>query len=135
MQITTINYTKTFNLGNFSSERIGVEISINEGEDAKEALNTAKNLVHEYYMEGLPTQPETHSIVADNKVVPIVQVEKEPETKLTKEELQKKYLTDCTTIPELETFKLLVKNNPHLQSTYDLHLEQLQQLEIQKMVK
>jgi hypothetical protein len=77
-------------------------------------------------MEGVPTIPfpETHSIVADNAVVPIVDIKADepPPTKLTKEEQQKKYLTDCTTIEELNTFKLLVKNNPHLQETFDNHL-------------
>jgi len=126
MHISKVNYTKTFNLGSYQSEKIGVEIDLNEGEDAKEALSTAKALVHEYYMEGLPEQPEVLSMVADNKPVPIQQIEKEPETKLTKEELQKKYLTDCTTIGELESFRLLVKNNPHLQETYDNHLQSLQ---------
>jgi len=127
MHIDRISYTKTFNLGSYQSEKIGVEIALNEGEDAKEALSTAKALVHEYYMEGLPAQPETHSIVADNQIVPIVQVDKEPETKLTKEEKQKMFLTDCKTVAELETFKLLVKNNPHLQETYDNHLKHLTQ--------
>ena len=77
-------------------------------------------------MEGVPTIPfpETHSIVADNAVVPIVDIKADepPPTKLTKEEQQKKYLTDCTTIEELNTFKLLVKNNPHLESTFHEHL-------------
>ena len=125
-RIDRISYQKTFNIGSYQSERIGVEIEINEGEDAKEALSTAKALVHEFYMEGVPTIPfpETHSIVADNAVVPIVDIKADepPPTKLTKEEQQRKYLTDCTTIEELNTFKLLVKNNPHLESTFHEHL-------------
>jgi hypothetical protein len=129
MKIDRISYQKTFNIGSYQSERIGVEIEINEGEDAKEALSTAKALVHEFYMEGVPTIPfpETHSIVADNAVVPIVDIKADepPPTKLTKEEQQRKYLTDCTTIEELNTFKLLVKNNPHLQETFDNHYKTL----------
>jgi hypothetical protein len=129
MKIDRISYQKTFNIGSYQSERIGVEIELNEGEDAKEALSTAKALVHEFYMEGVPTIPfpETHSIVADNAVVPIVDIKADepPPTKLTKEEQQKKYLTDCTTIEELNTFKLLVKNNPHLQETFDNHYKKL----------
>ena len=129
MHISKVSYQKTFNLGNYCSEKIGVELDINPTEDAKEALNTAKALVHEFYMEGVPTIPfpETHSIVADNAVVPIVDIKADepPPTKLTKEEQQRKYLTDCTTIEELNTFKLLVKNNPHLQECFDNHLNKL----------
>ena len=127
MKIDRISYQKTFNIGSYQSERIGVEIELNSGEDAKEALSTAKALVHEFYMEGIPQQVETHSVVADNIIVPIVDIKADepPPTKLTKEEQQKKYLTDCTTIEELNTFKLLVKNNPHLQETFDNHYKTL----------
>jgi len=120
MYIDKISYQKTFNLGSFQSERIGVEISLNEGEDAKEALNTAKNLVHEYYMEGLPKEPIQIEQVADNKPVPIVQVEKP-----SKEDQQKQYLLDCKDITELKTFEKLVKSNPHLMETYDEQLKKL----------
>ena len=126
-RIDRISYQKTFNIGSYQSERIGVEIELNSGEDAKEALSTAKSLVHEFYMEGIPQQIETHSVVADNIIVPIVDIKADepPPTKLTKEEQQRKYLTDCTTIEELNTFKLLVKNNPHLQECFDNHLNKL----------
>ena len=49
MHIQVINYQRTFNLGNYASEKIGVEVAINAGEDAKEALETAKSLVEEYH--------------------------------------------------------------------------------------
>jgi len=58
MHINQISYQKTFNLGNYSSERIGVEIVINEGEDAKEALNTAKALVEEYHKQSANDLPQ-----------------------------------------------------------------------------
>ena len=34
MHIQTIVYQRTFNLGNYSSEKIGVEFAINQGESA-----------------------------------------------------------------------------------------------------
>ena len=49
MNITSINYTKTYNLGSYQSEKIGVEISINEGENAMEALDTVKKLCQEFH--------------------------------------------------------------------------------------
>lgn len=127
MQITTINYTKTFNLGSYQSEKIGVEISLNEGEDAKEALNTAKNLVHEYYMEGQPPQ-QFVTQGADNPPVKEVQVDKEPETKLTKEERQKEMIMACTEIEGkdgLKSFAKLVASYPYLQPVYDETMQKL----------
>ena len=53
MHIQVINYQRTFNLGNYASEKIGVEVAINAGEDAKEALETAKSLVEEYHKENV----------------------------------------------------------------------------------
>jgi hypothetical protein len=53
MHIQVINYQRTFNLGNYASEKIGVEVAINAGEDAKEALETAKLLVEEYHKENV----------------------------------------------------------------------------------
>lgn len=122
MHISKVNYTKTFNLGSYQSEKIGVEIDLNEGEDAKEALAAAKDLVHEYYMEGLPLQPETHSVVADNAIVPIVQVEKEPTTKLSKEEQQKAVISSCTHLEKpdgLLSYEVLLKTYPYLTEVYN----------------
>jgi len=129
MVIDRISYTKTFNLGSYQSEKIGVEIALNEGEDAKEALSTAKALVHEYYMEGLPLQQVTGlSMVADNKPVPIKQIEKEPETKLTKEERQIAEISACTKLEKpdgLLSYEALVKSYPYLTDIYNKTLKRL----------
>ena len=53
MHIQTINYTRTFNLGNYSSEKIGVEFALNEGESATKALDYARELVEEYHKQNL----------------------------------------------------------------------------------
>ena len=46
MKATKIKYEKTFNLGNFSNEVIGVEIELEEGETAKQAIESAKDYVN-----------------------------------------------------------------------------------------
>ena len=53
MHIQTINYTRTFNLGNYSSEKIGVEFALNPGESADKALDNARQLVEEYHKKSL----------------------------------------------------------------------------------
>jgi len=129
MNITSVSYVKLFPLGMYINEKIGVEVSLEAGEDAMLALDTARNLVHEYHEKNNPIPFAGVTAIADNPTIPNVQVEKEPpEPKLTKEEKQKKCITDTTQIEGadgLKSFALLVKNNPHLQETYDNQLKKL----------
>jgi len=128
MNITSVSYVKLFPLGMYINEKIGVEVSLEAGEDAMLALDTARNLVHEYHEKNNPIPFEGVTAIADNPTIPNVQVDKEPPTKLTKEEKQKKCITDTTQIEGadgLKSFALLVKNNPHLQETYNNQMELL----------
>lgn len=57
MKILTIQYHKVFNLGNYSNEKIGVDIAIGDVEDPLEAFAEAKKLVeksHKFFQD-LPT--------------------------------------------------------------------------------
>ena len=127
MSYHKVIYEKLFPYAPYLNERIGIEILVETGQSPEDCLKEAKDIVDKFYSSNTPQLIETHSIVADNAVVPIVDIKADepPPTKLTKEEQQKKYLTDCTTIEELNTFKLLVKNNQHLQETFDNHLKTL----------
>ena len=120
MRITTVNYTKTFNLGNYSSEKIGVEIAINEGEDAKEALYTAQSLVEEYYKSNKETLPmddlDEYLHKEYVKTLPEIQVEKQPEVR---EQTLEEQIRSCTDITVLKAYQLLVKKDPILQKAYD----------------
>ena len=100
MHIQTINYQKTFNLGNYSSEKIGVEIVLNAGEDAKQALDTAKALVEEYHKENF--KPEE-----------IISPEKEIDNTIA-------LIEACKSEGELRQFYLMCQSNPVLKSYYDL---------------
>lgn len=117
MYITTVNYQKTFNLGNYSSEKIGVEISINPGEDAKEALVIAKNLVEEYHKENNP----------------------EGEMKGTTERIVEKpmqgvqdFAMEINACKELEgndgllSWRTVANNNPELKDIFETKLKELQ---------
>ena len=46
MKATKIKYEKTFNLGNYSNEVIGVEIELADGETAKDAIEKAREYVN-----------------------------------------------------------------------------------------
>ena len=119
MQITMVNYTKTFNLGNYSSEKIGVEIAINEGEDAKEALNTAKQLVEEYHQQTTPNNTISMQSLMDfysPNPTPEIQIEKQPELR---EQTLEEQIRSCTDITVLKAYQLLVKKDPILQKAYN----------------
>ena len=71
MHIAKVNYQKTFNLGNYQSEKIGIEMELNQGESASKALDVCKELVEEYHRENL----KTHAIV-DVDTEPIEDIRK-----------------------------------------------------------
>ena len=54
MKITKVSYNKIFPTASYMNERIGVEIDLIDGDDAKVALNTAKLLAEEFHKESNP---------------------------------------------------------------------------------
>lgn len=113
--IERVSYQKTFNLGNYSSERIGVDIVLNEGEDAKLALSEASKLVHEYHKDSISLNPPQSS----DELVTV---------NLDKATLGSSLIRDinsCTELKVLESYKIIVKGKPDLQAAYDTKLNQL----------
>ncbi len=54
MQIQTVSYHKTFNLGGYSNEKIGVEIKLQENENPIDAFAEAKRIVeksHKFFQD------------------------------------------------------------------------------------
>ncbi len=119
-------------IGNFMNKRYCIEMDFPDDSsiaDNFKSLNEAVMAVHmmEYpmfYKDGKPLYiPEQPVYQAEEEK----QV-KEPVTKLSKEEKQKKCITDTTTIEGsdgLKSFAFLVSKNPHLQETYDNHFKKL----------
>lgn len=121
MQITTVSYQKTFNIGSYQSEKIGVELSVEAGEDATIALDTARNLVHEYHQKNNPVP------IYEDAELPETQVDKgvQPNEKLTKEDKQKLAISSCQDIKTLESYRLIVKRYDYLQPVYNETMERL----------
>ncbi len=66
MQIEKISYHKVFNLGNYSNEKIGVDIVIAPGEDPLDAFAEAKKQVeksHQFFQD-LPNYEQAKRIVS-----------------------------------------------------------------------
>lgn len=128
MTITSISYQKTYNLGNYSSERIGVEVSINEGENAMEALDTAKNLCQEFHEKNNPEPPQSTVVSIPLEEIASIQAPK-PDKKTAKEQQEQRLIDDinsCQEIKVLESYRLIAKTNENLQTAYDNKLKQLQ---------
>lgn len=45
MRVVSVRYERTFNLGNYESEKIGIEIELDSNDQVQKALNDAKKFV------------------------------------------------------------------------------------------
>lgn len=126
MHIQTVSYTRTFNLGNYSSEKIGVEFSINQGESANKALDIARELVEQYHAENVKRLKE----VSEFLVVPYDEtysIEKiiPTQSKQTLAEKTKSFIDLCKNKEELKAWELMSKSNPELLEYYNNKLKSL----------
>jgi hypothetical protein len=121
MHIQTINYTRTFNLGNYSSEKIGVEFSLNQGESANKALDIARELVEEYHKQNVIRLKELgyfYDEQISEEVIPT-------QSKQTLAEKTKGFIDSCKTKEELKAWELMSKSNPELLQHYNNKLNTL----------
>jgi hypothetical protein len=121
MHIQTVNYTRTFNLGNYSSEKIGVEFSLNQGEPAWKALDAARELVESYHKENVIRLKELGIIYDEqipDEVIPT-------QSKQTLAEKTKQFIDSCKTKEELKAWELMSKSNPELLQHYNNKLKTL----------
>ena len=123
MHIQTINYTRTFNLGNYSSEKIGVEFALNPGESADKALDNARQLVEEYHKKNVKQIEEAGLYFEQDE--PIVEKVIPTQSKKTLTERTKEFINSCTTKQELKAWELMCKNNSELLEYYNNKLNNL----------
>jgi len=115
MHIQTINYTKTFNLGNYSSEKIGVEFSINQGESANKALDIARDLVEDYHKQNVARLKDLGYFYDDQVPDEIIPTQ----SKKTLVEKTKEFIDACNTKEDLKAWELMAKSNPELLGYYN----------------
>ena len=123
MHIQTINYTRTFNLGNYSSEKIGVEFALNPGESADKALDNARQLVEEYHKKSVKQIEEAGLYFEQDE--PIVEKVIPTQSKKTLTVRTKEFINSCTTKQELKAWELMCKNNSELLEYYNNKLNNL----------
>jgi len=120
MHIQTIVYQRTFNLGNYSSEKIGVEFAINQGESANKALDIAREMVEEYHSENVKRLKELTDFcgISDsyqeeiNEMIPT-------KSKQTLAEKTIQFINSCKTKEELKAWELMAKSNPEILESYN----------------
>ena len=120
MHIQAIIYQRTFNLGNYSSEKIGVEFAINQGESATKALDIARDLVEEYHKQNVTRLKELGDFYQEvpDEIIPT-------QSKKTLVEKTKEFINLCKTKDELKAWELMAKNNPDLMEIYNAKLKSL----------
>lgn len=123
MHIQTVNYTRTFNLGNYSSEKIGVEFAINEGESATKALDYARELVEEYHAENVKRLKEVSEYLGVNYDNAIYEETIPTQSKKTLAQKTKEFIDSCKTKEELKAWELMSKSNPELLQHYNNKLK------------
>ena len=123
MHIQTIHYTRTFNLGNYSSEKIGVEFSLNPGESADKALDNARQLVEEYHKKSLKQIEEAGLYFEQDE--PITAKVIPTQSKKTLTERTKEFIDSCKNKGELKAWELMCKNNAELLEYYNNKLKSL----------
>ena len=120
MHIQAIIYQRTFNLGNYSSEKIGVEFAINQGESATKALDIARDLVEEYHKQNVTRLKELGDFYQE---VPDEIIPTQSKKTLTQKAIE--FINSCKTKEELKGWELYTKSNPELLELYNAKLKSL----------
>lgn len=120
MHIQTINYSRTFNLGSYSSEKIGVELAINQGESANKALDIARELVEDYHKQNVAKLKDLgyFNEQITEEVIP-------SQSKKSLAEKTKEFIDACKTKEELKAWELMTKSNSELLEHYNNKLKKL----------
>src|SRR5690242_2939943 len=117
MTIDRVIYFKTFTVGMYW-EKIGMEASLSEGENPKEALEIIQKQVQEFFDESHPNNgtPTTVKIV-------------EPSGESDREGGIIALIEKCTLIPKpygLQAYEMIANTNPKIKQAYERKLKQLQ---------
>lgn len=123
MQIERISYQKTFNLGSYQSERIGVDIILNAGESATEALDTAKSLVSQYHKDN---NPQLQELISPPALEKVIAVSPQVHPKLSQKEVVMQEINLSQSVNQLEGVRILSQKYPETKELYDTKLKQLQ---------
>lgn len=125
-QFERITYQRVFNLGNYESIRIGADVLINPGEDAKQALNEAKEFVEQWRKEN-----NAYHFADTTPDIPIIPKQEKVNNDFVKEyynavtQTIDEQIKSCANLKVLESYKFIVKGKPDLETIYQSKLKEL----------
>jgi len=117
MTPTLITYQRVFPLGSYSTERIGLEATLDEGENPGTALSRLKIMVEELHQETLKSLPTD-----DFRGTHVRNVVEEPQDKIERTMIEE--MEACSSYPEIQSFRFTIKDADE-QAVYDRKLNEL----------
>lgn len=117
MKLSQISYQRVYPLGSYSTERIGLEATLDEGENPETALSHLKILVEELHQETLKSLPKD-----DFRGTHVRNVVEEPQDKIERTMIEE--MEACSSYPEIQSFRFTIKDADE-QAVYDRKLNEL----------
>lgn len=114
MKITTVSYQKAFVIGPYLQEKVGLEASLDPGDDEQGVLEWLKEKVEKFHADNNPEQVDN----AFNALTQAVITEKP----IPADQRIAVIIADiysCKELKVLESYKLMVKGNPELETAYE----------------
>jgi hypothetical protein len=115
MKIEKISYQKLFPLGMYINERVGMEATLQDGDIYEDCFAELKKEVENFHRKSNPQLYNgNEAIVSSFDGVGVIQKEKPGTLSAIIEQVKQ-----CSEKPVLESFKLIAKKYPEIQSVYD----------------
>ena len=119
MKIDKISLQVVYSTGNFSNIRPALEATLEAGDTPEQCLTELKQRLDNWFWE-------THPELSTQRGSTITDVKEEPpQSKLTQEQSIIRDISSVTDLKVLESYKLIAKNNPNIQTAYDNQLNKL----------
>lgn len=128
MTPTIIKINRLFSTAPYENIDLGMEATIDPGETYDEAVIKAHQQIMETFKKIYPpvtVNPEYAHLLQPTQQAPPreIKVDKVPEEERVSKLIED--LNTCTSVKILESYKLIAKLNPTVQSAYDLKLKEL----------
>ena len=130
-QFEKVYYQRNFRISEFIYETIGAGIILDVGQEAKQALDECKALVNQYHNENMATSLEHQEPHIPEHLLPEIQVK---DNGLSHGSTLEDHINSCTEFGVLESYYLIVKNNPTLKYVYDIKKAELQKKEMKQIL-
>ena len=124
MSTKIISYSRGFVIGNFLQEKIGIEETVDEGQDPLKVLKEVQEKVISYHKQLNPSlYPTGKENLVSSFEIPSIQISKQPT------DIIGAIVQDISTVTDLKvlgTYRFIAKNHPELQTAIDKKEKELQ---------